>query len=94
MVKDRDGNPLAGEAITLRRDNAMSRSGTIVNTAANAMVLTELAPVSATFTLASHGTQWLGFTGSDGTAIFNVEQPDTVGLATPFTAILARDTET
>ncbi len=29
MVKDRDGNPLAGEAITLRRDNAMSRSGTI-----------------------------------------------------------------
>ena len=34
MVKDRDGNPLAGEAITLRRDNAMSRSGTIVNTAA------------------------------------------------------------
>ena len=58
------------------------------------MVLTELAPVSATFTLASHGTQWLGFTGSDGTAIFNVEQPDTVGLATPFTAILARDTET
>ncbi|MBA1722909.1 hypothetical protein G9H41_25250, partial [Escherichia coli] len=47
-----------------------------------------------TFTLASHGTQWLGFTGSDGTAIFNVEQPDTVGLATPFTAILARDTET
>ncbi|HBN4402143.1 TPA: RatA-like protein, partial [Escherichia coli O25b:H4-ST131] len=94
MVKDRDGNPLAGEAITLRRDNAMSRSGTIVNTAANVMVLTELAPVSATFTLASHGTQWLGFTGSDGTAIFNVEQPDTVGLATPFTAILARDTET
>ncbi|GDA47257.1 hypothetical protein HmCmsJML131_00409 [Escherichia coli] len=94
MVKDRDGNPLAGEAITLRRDNAMSRSGTIVNTAANAMVLTELAPVSATFTLASHGTQWLGFTGSDGTAIFNVEQPDTVGLATPFTAILARDTVT
>lgn len=79
MVKDRDGNPLAGEAITLRRDNAMSRSGTIVNTAANVMVLTELAPVSATFTLASHGTQWLGFTGSDGTAIFNVEQPDTVG---------------
>ncbi|MCV4566454.1 hypothetical protein OFB72_28255, partial [Escherichia coli] len=66
MVKDRDGNPLAGEAITLRRDNAMSRSGTIVNTAANVMVLTELAPVSATFTLASHGTQWLGFTGSDG----------------------------
>lgn len=63
-------------------------------TAANVMVLTELAPVSATFTLASHGTQWLGFTGSDGTAIFNVEQPDTVGLATPFTAILARDTET
>ncbi|WHD28339.1 DUF823 domain-containing adhesin [Escherichia coli] len=73
MVKDRDGNPLAGEAITLRRDNAMSRSGTIVNTAANVMVLTELAPVSATFTLASHGTQWLGFTGSDGTAIFNQE---------------------
>ena len=45
MVKDRDGNPLAGEAITLRRDNAMSRSGTIVNTAANVMVLTELAQI-------------------------------------------------
>lgn len=59
MVKDRDGNPLAGEAITLRRDNAMSRSGTIVNTAANVMVLTELAPVSATFTrLTRHAMAW------------------------------------
>ncbi|WP_137647650.1 adhesion domain-containing protein [Escherichia albertii] len=91
-VKDRDGNPLAGEAVTLRRDNAMSRSGAVVNTIASGMLLTELAPVSATFTLDSHGTQWLGFTGSDGTATFNVEQPDTVGLATPFNAILARDT--
>ncbi|ENC3160656.1 RatA-like protein [Escherichia albertii] len=91
-VKDRDGNPLAGEAVTLRRDNAMSRSGAVVNTIASGMLLTELAPVSATFTLDSHGTQWLGFTGSDDTATFNVEQPDTVGLATPFNAILARDT--
>ena len=48
--------------------------------------------MSATFPLVSNGTQWLGFTGSDGTATFNVEQPDTVGLAIPFNAILARDT--
>lgn len=90
-VKDRDGKPLAGEAITLRRDSALNRSGTMVGTPANEMVLTELTPVSATFPLVSNGTQWLGFTGSDGTATFNVEQPDTVGLAIPFTAILARD---
>ncbi|EJZ2266223.1 RatA-like protein [Escherichia albertii] len=90
-VKDRDGKPLAGEAITLRRDSALNRSGTMVGTPANEMVLTELTPVSATFPLVSNGKQWLGFTGSDGTATFNVEQPDTVGLAIPFTAILARD---
>ncbi|EFD5480241.1 RatA-like protein [Escherichia coli] len=91
-VKDRDGNPLAGEAVTLKRDSALSRSGTIVGTPANEIKLTELTPVSATFPLVSNGTQWLGFTGSDGTATFNVEQPDTVGLAIPFNAILARDT--
>lgn len=90
-VKDRDGKPLAGEAITLRCDSALNRSGTMVGTPANEMVLTELTPVSATFPLVSNGKQWLGFTGSDGTATFNVEQPDTVGLAIPFTAILARD---
>ncbi len=91
-VKDRDGNPLAGEAVTLKRDSALNRSGTIVGTPANEIKLTELTPVSATFPLVSNGTQWLGFTGSDGTATFNVEQPDTVGLAIPFNAILARDT--
>lgn len=93
-VKDRDGNPLAGEAVTLRRGSAMSRSGTGVNTAANGMTLTELTPVSAEFSLAAHDTQWQGFTGSDGTATFNVEQPETIGLAIPFTAILARDVAT
>lgn len=93
-VKDRDGNPLAGEAVTLRRGSAMSRSGTGVNTAANGMTLTELTPVSAEFSLAAHDTQWQGFTGSDGTATFNVEQPETIGLAISFTAILARDVAT
>lgn len=63
-----------------------------MGTPANEIKLTELTPVSATFPLVSNGTQWLGFTGSDGTATFNVEQPDTVGLAIPFNAILARDT--
>ncbi|EMX1424713.1 RatA-like protein [Escherichia coli] len=93
-VKDRDGNPLAGEAVTLRRGSAMSRSGAGVGTPANAMTLTELTPVSAEFSLAAHDTQWQGFTGSDGTATFNVEQPETIGLAIPFTAILARDVAT
>ena len=93
-VKDRDGNPLAGEAVTLRRGSAMSRSGAGVNTPANAMTLTELTPVSAEFSLAAHDTQWQGFTGSDGTATFNVEQPETIGLAISFTAILARDVAT
>ncbi|MCZ9275019.1 DUF823 domain-containing adhesin [Escherichia albertii] len=93
-VKDRDGNPLAGEAVTLRRGSAMSRSGAVVGTPANAMTLTELTPVSAEFSLAAHDTQWQGFTGSDGTVTFNVEQPETIGLAIPFTAILARDVAT
>ncbi|EGO8351383.1 RatA-like protein [Escherichia coli] len=93
-VKDRDGNPLAGEAVTLRRGSAMSRSGAGVGTPANAMTLTELTPVSAEFSLAAHDTQWQGFTGSDGTATFNVEQPETIGLAISFTAILARDVAT
>ena len=93
-VKDRDGNPLAGEAVTLRRGSAMSRSGAGVGTPANAMTLTELTPVSAEFSLAGHDTQWQGFTGSDGTATFNVEQPETIGLAISFTAILARDVAT
>lgn len=93
-VKDRDGNPVAGEAVTLRRGSAMSRSGAGVGTPANAMTLTELTPVSAEFSLAAHDTQWQGFTGSDGTATFNVEQPETIGLAIPFTAILARDVAT
>lgn len=91
-IKDANGNPVGDEGVTLKREQAKSRSGIAVSSnTVDDLILDEVTPTSARISFNQPASTWSGFTGSDGTITFNVTQNATVGLVTPFTVSLARN---
>lgn len=98
-VKDSSGNPVANVGFTLSRGDSKNRAGTVVtdgdvaaDAGADDLMLKALTPASASQSMTTTGIVFTGTTGSDGTAMFTLNQDKSLGLKTPLTVKLTDNT--
>ena len=89
-VNDSAGNPLPNALFILSRNNSLKRSGQEYTATASTMQLVALTPSTYSRQLGSTSI-WYGKTEADGSALFTINQDNTVGLKTLITAKSVND---